>query len=130
MMYETVVQALAVGFGGFVGSVGRWGIGAALEDLAPGLPAGTLAANALAGLIIGVVTGMDFASPLDARLRLLLATGLCGGLSTFSTFSAETLALAGAGNLRAAAANVIVNVASCLLAVAAGLALGRVFAAG
>lgn len=119
---------VAVAVGGALGSVGRWQLGRVLSAALPGLPAGTLAANVLAGLVIGVVTGVGSVAPLPERTRLLLAVGLCGGLSTFSTFSNETLQMAEAGNLGGAALNVAANVAACLVAVWAGTRLGATLA--
>jgi len=83
-----------------------------------------------AGLIIGIVTGYDLASPLSPELRLLLATGLCGGLSTFSTFSSETLQLFQAGRYGLALANILLNVTTCLAGVWLGLRLGGMLAGG
>ena len=120
-----MIELVAVAVGGAVGSVGRWGLGLALSSLLPGLPAGTFVANVLAGLVIGVVSGANSVSPLPEPARLLLTVGLCGGLSTFSTFSSETFQLLEAGNGLAAAANVLAaNVATCLVAVWAGARLG------
>ena len=119
-----MIELVAVAVGGAVGSVGRWGLGLALSSLLPGLPSGTFVANVLAGLVIGVVSGANSVSPLPEPARLLLAVGLCGGLSTFSTFSSETFQLLEAGNGLAAAANVAANVATCLVAVWAGTRLG------
>lgn len=121
-------EMLAVALGGAVGSVGRWGLGRALSALAPGMPAGTFAANVIAGLVIGLVTGIDAATPMPEHAKALLTVGLCGGLSTFSTFSNETFRMMEAGNLTGAAANVALNVATCLLAVWAGTRLGAALA--
>lgn len=123
------MEALAVALGGTLGSLGRWGIGNALRAVLPGLPAGTFAANVIAGLIIGFVTGANAASPLQPEVKALLTVGLCGGLSTFSTFSNETFQLIEAANVAGAAANITLNVAVCLLAVCAGTRLGGVVAA-
>ena len=119
-----MIELVAVALGGAVGSVGRWGLGLVLSSLLPGLPAGTFVANVLAGLVIGVVSGANAASPLPEPARLLLTVGLCGGLSTFSTFSNETFQLLEAGKGLAAAVNVAANVATCLVAVWAGTRLG------
>ena len=124
-----MIELVAVALGGAVGSVGRWGLGLVLSSLLPGLPAGTFVANVLAGLVIGVVSGANAASPLPEPARLLLTVGLCGGLSTFSTFSNETFQLLEAGNGLAAAVNVAANVATCLVAVWAGTRAGAALAA-
>jgi len=121
-------EFLSVGLGGFIGSVSRWGIGLWLRALLPGVPLGTFVANVIAGLLIGVITGVDLASPLPAELRLFLAVGLCGGLSTFSTFSSETIQLVEAGNWTGAVINVVVNVGVCIIAVIVGLRLGGLVA--
>ncbi len=118
------MEALAVALGGALGSLGRWGIGSALRAVLPGLPAGTFVANVLAGLIIGVITGYAAASPIDPNVKAFVTVGLCGGLSTFSTFSNETFSLIESGDLLAAGANIMVNVAVCLLAVYLGRHLG------
>lgn len=124
-----MLEALAVAAGGAVGSLGRWGIGRVLSAVLPGLPAGTFVANVLAGLVIGLVSGANAASPLPPEIKALLTVGLCGGLSTFSTFSNETFGLMQSGNVAGAAANVAANVVVCLLAVWAGTRLGAAFAA-
>lgn len=123
-----MLEALAVAAGGAVGSLGRWGIGRVLSAALPGLPAGTFVANVLAGLVIGLVSGANAASPLPPEMKSLLTVGLCGGLSTFSTFTNETLGLIQSGNAAGAAANIAANVAVCLLAVWAGTRLGAVIA--
>ena len=124
-----MLDALAVAAGGAVGSLGRWGIGRGLSVALPGLPAGTFVANVLAGLVIGLVSGVNADSPLPPEVKSLLTVGLCGGLSTFSTFTNETFGLIQSGNAAGAAANIAVNVAVCLLAVWAGTRLGAAIAA-
>ena len=123
------MDLLAVGLGGFLGSVGRWQLGVWLRGLLPDLPAGTLAANVLAALLIGFVGGLGLAGGLPERQRLFWAVGLCGGLSTFSTFTNETFQLLAAGSWAGALGNVVSNLLSCLLAVSAGIALARLVAA-
>ena len=124
-----MLEALAVAAGGAVGSLGRWGIGRVLSAALPGLPAGTFVANVLAGLVIGLVSGVNAASPLPPEVKSLLTVGLCGGLSTFSTFTNETFDLIQSGNAAGAVANIAANVALCLLAVWAGTRLGAAIAA-
>lgn len=85
---------LAVGLGAAVGAWLRWGLGLLLNPLVPSLPLGTLVANLAGGYLIGIALGMfsHFAS-LPAEVRLLVVTGFLGGLTTFSTFSAEAFTL-------------------------------------
>ncbi|MEO5561461.1 MAG: fluoride efflux transporter CrcB [Dokdonella sp.] len=89
-----LVSFLAVGFGAFAGAVMRWLLGIALNPIVPSLPLGTLAANLLGGLIMGLAMGA-FAhyETLPIAWRLAIMTGFLGGLTTFSTFSAETVTL-------------------------------------
>lgn len=121
-------EALAVALGGALGSLGRWQLGILFKQWIPGVPAGTFAANVVAGLIIGFVTGLDLASPLQPQVKLFLAVGLCGGLSTFSTFSNETFSFIQTGNWVGAGCNIAVNVVTCLLAVFFGLKLAAAVA--
>jgi CrcB protein len=85
---------IAVGGGAAVGAWMRWGLGALLNPVFPTLPLGTLAANLVGGLLMGgameVVSRHTLLSP---EMRLLVTTGFLGGLTTFSTFSAEITTL-------------------------------------
>ena len=121
-------EALAVALGGALGSLGRWQLGVLLKQWIPGMPAGTFFANVVAGLIIGFVTGLDLASPLQPQVKLFLAVGLCRGLSTFSTFSNETFSFIQAGNCVGAGCHIALNVVTCLLAVFVGLKLAAAIA--
>jgi CrcB protein len=78
--------------GGAIGSALRWMLGLALNPVFPSLPIGTLVANLAGGFIIGGAIGVfeQFQS-LPPELRLFVITGFCGGLTTFSAFSAETV---------------------------------------
>jgi len=85
---------VSVGAGAAIGAWLRWGLGIVLNPLFPTLPLGTLAANLLGGLLMGfameLLTRHAFISP---EGRLLITTGFLGGLTTFSTFSAEIVTL-------------------------------------
>ncbi|MFI0505297.1 fluoride efflux transporter CrcB [Streptomyces albogriseolus] len=87
------------------------------------LPWGTLTVNVAGSLILGLLAGAAAAGVAGPGPQLLLGTGLCGALTTYSTFSYETLRLAESGALGYAAANVLVSTAAGLGAVFAGAAL-------
>ncbi|GHF06902.1 putative fluoride ion transporter CrcB 2 [Streptomyces werraensis] len=87
------------------------------------LPWGTFTVNVAGSLVLGLLTGAAAAGVAGSELQLLLGTGLCGALTTYSTFSYETLRLAESGSLRYAAANVLVSTAAGLGAAFAGAAL-------
>jgi CrcB protein len=89
-----LVSFLAVGFGAFAGAVARWLLGIALNPVLPSLPLGTLAANLVGGLVMGLALGaFSHYEALPIAWRLAITTGFLGGLTTFSTFSAETVTL-------------------------------------
>jgi len=84
----------AVGLGAALGAWLRWGLGLLLNAIYPAIPMGTLAANLLGGYLIGVALAWFALHPgLAPEWRLLLVTGFLGGLTTFSTFSAEVFTL-------------------------------------
>ncbi|MHB0985931.1 MAG: fluoride efflux transporter CrcB [Sulfuricella sp.] len=85
---------LSVGAGAAVGAWLRWWFGVLWNPLFPTLPLGTLAANLVGGYLIGLAVAVFADHPgLPPEARLLLVTGFLGGLTTFSTFSAETVTL-------------------------------------
>jgi fluoride exporter len=85
---------LAVGAGAALGAWLRWGLSAALNHVTPNLPLGTLASNIIGGYLIGVaVEVLVHHSLLSPEWRLFIITGFLGGLTTFSTFSAEAVGL-------------------------------------
>ncbi len=115
-----------IAIGGAVGSVARHAVGVwSLAILGPGFPWGTVIVNVLGSFIIGAVASL---STLNDDLKLFLAVGLCGGFTTFSAFSLQTLSLIQAGNWGSAAFNIAGSVAFCLLAVWLGAFAGGVLA--
>jgi fluoride exporter len=116
---------MAVGFGAALGAWMRWGLGILLNPLFPTLPFGTLAANLVGGFIIGIT--MTVADPLgfSPGTRLLVTTGFLGGLTTFSTFSAETMSLLFRTQYAWAAGIVAAHVGGSLLMTGLGALLAR-----
>ena len=89
-----IYSFLAVGLGAALGAWLRWGLGLWLNPALPELPFGTLVANLLGGYMIGLALAYFIQHPgLSPEWRLLVITGFLGGLTTFSTFSAETVTL-------------------------------------
>ncbi|WP_328336391.1 fluoride efflux transporter CrcB [Streptomyces violaceus] len=88
-------------------------------------PWGTFAVNVVGCLVLGLLTGAASAGVESSDLQMLLGTGLCGALTTYSTFSYETLRLAETGARLQAAVNVAASVAAGLGAAFAGAALAR-----
>ena len=85
---------IAVGLGATIGAWLRWGLGLWLNPALPELPLGTLFANLAGGYLIGLAVAFFMQHPgLSPEWRLLIITGFLGGLTTFSTFSAETVTL-------------------------------------
>jgi fluoride exporter len=102
---------IAICLGASTGALLRWLLGLKLNSLLPALPPGTLAANLIGGYIIGVATAFFATAPsIPVEWRLLIVTGFCGGLTTFSTFSAEVVALLQQGRLALAGGTVAVHV--------------------
>ncbi len=116
-------QLLLVGAGGFLGAVLRWLLTLRLQSP----PWDILLANVAGSLLIGLVLGWP-GEGLHERSRLFLATGLCGGFTTFSTFSHQTLDLLRRGELAAAGLNVALSVSLCILGAWFGVVLAQKFA--
>ena len=117
---------LAVGGGAALGAWLRWLLGIALNPVFPTLPLGTLSANLLGGLLMGVA--MELAArytDLSPEVRLLLTTGFLGGLTTFSTFSGEMTLLLLRRDWLWAALGIGAHVAGSILLTLLGIAIAR-----
>ena len=111
-----------IAVGASLGAWLRWILGMKLNALFPTIPPGTVVANMVGGYIIGLAIAFLAASPtLSPEWRLLIITGFCGGLTTFSTFSAETVALIQEGRLVWALGSISLHVLGSLAMTAAGL---------
>lgn len=85
---------LAISLGGGLGALLRWWLGTTLNAHFPTIPPGTLAANLIGGYVVGIAVAFFATYPaLAPEWRLFVITGFCGGLTTFSTFSAEVVSL-------------------------------------
>lgn len=120
----TLTHALAVAGGAAVGALLRWAAGLWMNAAWGGFPLGTLLVNLAGGLMIGVAM-VWFARHPDETLRLLLVTGLLGGLTTFSAFSGESLALLHRGDWGWALAHTLAHVLGALGSAALGFWLAR-----
>ena len=113
----------AISLGAGLGAVGRWLLGVSLNAMLPSFPLGTLVANLLGGYLIGVAVAVFSQLPhLAPEWRLLVITGFLGGLTTFSTFSAEVIGLVQQAKWDWAALIVTTHVLGSLLLTVAGMA--------
>lgn len=117
--------SIAVIFGGAgCGALLRWVLGNWLNPLVPSLPLGTLAANLLGGLLVGAASAVfSHHAEIAPEWRLLVVTGFLGGLTTFSTFSAEVVALISRHEYAWAMGTAGLHLVGSLLLTGVGLAL-------
>lgn len=114
---------LAISLGASVGAITRWLLGTSLNAIFPTIPPGTLAANLVGGYLIGVALAVFANNPgIAPEWRLLVITGFLGGLTTFSTFSAEVTTLIQQGRLVWATTAIGVHVVGSLVMTLLGLA--------
>ena len=120
---------LLVAVGGAAGSVARyWMALVVLRFTGPGFPLGTVLINILGCFVIGwfsIFTAPSGRFPAPESTRALVMAGLCGGFTTFSSFSLQTVELLRAGQPGRALANVLLSVALCLAATTLGIKLGQ-----
>lgn len=111
----TFAHLLAVGAGAALGAIGRWLLGLWLNHSGAVLPWGTLAANGLGAYAIGLLLALVVQWPAAPDwLKLFMITGFLGGLTTFSTFSAETIGLLQRGDWLAALGYAFISLAGSL----------------
>ncbi|NEX19434.1 fluoride efflux transporter CrcB [Thiorhodococcus mannitoliphagus] len=121
-----MLSVLSVFVGAGFGAVFRWVLGSRLNPVFPTLPLGTLAANLLGGLLIGFAfTWLGRHPSLPPELRLFVITGFLGGLTTFSTFSAEVVNLLGRGELLWGIGAMLAHLVGSLSMTALGIGLAH-----
>jgi CrcB protein len=119
---------VAVGLAGAIGAVSRYLIDGAVQDRTGRMfPFGTLTVNVVGSLLLGVVAGVAIHHSGAATTRVVLGTGFCGGLTTWSTASWEAVRLAEEGSTKAAVTFTLVNLAASVAAGAVGLAIGLLY---
>jgi CrcB protein len=118
------MQIAAVGAGAAAGAWMRWGLGILLNPILPAMPLGTFASNMIGGFLIGVCMAlMAHYEAMSPALRLLLTTGFLGGLTTFSTFSGDTVTTILRGQYGWTAIILVAHVAGSVLLTLLGLAM-------
>lgn len=122
------ISLVAIALGAALGAILRWGLALGLNPLFPGLPPGTLVANVVGGYLIGVAMAFFLEHPgLPPVWRLFAVTGFLGGLTTFSTFSAEVVTHLTEGRLAAAGALMAAHLAGSVGATLLGVATWKAF---
>ena len=116
-------SVLLVGMGGALGAVGRYGL--SLLPWRGDFPLLTLLTNLLGAVLIGFVAGMAGRGRLPSGWTLFWKTGVCGGFTTFSTFSSDVVRMLKSGDYTAAGLCVALNFAVCVCCILLGTALGR-----
>jgi len=120
---KTIMPFLMVGAGGFVGSVMRYALSLLGQRFSVTFPHGTLWSNLLGCLVIGSLTALTArAEVLSPTLRLLLATGLCGGFTTLSTFTYEMYTFTQASEYLYASGYFLLTLAGCAVMFCLGMA--------
>ena len=115
----SITSLLAVGTGGALGAIGRWGL--SLLPFRGEFPLLTLVTNLLGAVLIGFIAGWADRGRLSSLWTLFWKTGVCGGFTTFSTFSLEAVGLLESGQWLKGGGYVLPSAALCL----AGMVLGR-----
>ena len=119
-----MLKFVIVGLGGALGAICRYGI--SLIPVKCSFPVLTLIVNFLGSTLIGFIIGLSITANLSANAVLFWKTGVCGGFTTFSAFSAESWQLFEAGKIWQGGLYVLLSVVLCLAGVAVGQSLGRV----
>ena len=119
---------LIIGSGSFIGGILRYLTSQSLQSkFLSAFPFGTLGVNIIGCFLIGIIFGLSEKTNLSSETRLFLATGICGGFTTFSAFSQETISLFHDGEFFYAGAYISASVLLGLLATFIGISLFKIF---
>jgi fluoride exporter len=121
-------QLMLIFIGGGLGSLTRFSLSKFIqENIDKTFPFGTLGVNILASIVLGIFVGMvEVKSLTNPNYKALIAIGFCGGFSTFSTFSNDTLQLIQNNRMLEALMNILLNVTLCILATFGGITLAKI----
>ena len=124
-----MLKCLYVGVGGFFGAICRYLIGVAFSSVTMSFPISTLIINFVGAVVIGSITEFSAKiTPINPNLMLFLTVGICGGFTTFSTFSLETLNLIEKGKVFIGVGYAVASLVLCIIGVFIGKSIVRVFA--
>ena len=126
MLPDTIRNIIAVGAGSFIGGIARYLVSLAMKGISKGFPWATVLVNLIGCLIIGLLWG--FLSRNDSESTswgLFLTVGLCGGFTTFSTFSKEALTMLQTGQIWGFASYIALSILAGIALVALGYYIGR-----
>ena len=126
MIPDIIRNTLFIGCGSFIGGAARYLISVAMKTMSKGFPWGTLAVNLVGCLVIGLLWGFFSKTSSEGNTwALFLMVGVCGGFTTFSTFSKEALIMLQSGNIVGLLSYIGVSVIAGVALVAAGYYLAR-----
>ena len=127
MILDILKNTIMVGCGSFIGGAARYLVSIAMKTVGKGFPWGTLVVNLVGCLFIGLIWGFfSKNSSESSSWALFMTVGICGGFTTFSTFSKEALMMLQAGNFMSLMAYVAISVIAGIALVAAGFYLVRI----
>ena len=126
MLPDTIRNIIAVGAGSFIGGIARYLVSFAMKGISKGFPWATLLVNLLGCLIIGLLWGFLSRNASESTSwGLFLTVGLCGGFTTFSTFSKEALTMLQTGQIWGFASYIALSILAGIALVAIGYYIGR-----
>ena len=126
MLPDTIRNIIAVGAGSFIGGIARYLVSLAMKGISKGFPWATLLVNLLGCLIIGLLWGFLSRNASESTSwGLFLTVGLCGGFTTFSTFSKEALAMLQTGQIWGFASYIALSILAGIALVALGYYIGH-----